>query len=152
MNISIFAIITFSFWLLVLTYFFFRQTKHYDRLTGGITKGGLREVLEKILKKIENQEIKTEKLEKWCQDLEKDGSFHLQKIGLLRFNPFADTGGNQSFILAILDRHNNGAVITSLHSRAGTRWYVKSVKKGKGGDYEFSSEEERVIKEAKIFA
>jgi len=138
------------FWLFVLSYLFYRLGKHYDKLTTGITKRGLKEILEKILEKVDESEKKIHKLEKWCQELEKDGSLHLQKIGLLRFNPFADTGGNQSFILALLDSHNNGVIINSLHSRTGTRWYAKSVKNGKGVEYELSSEEEKAIKEAKI--
>ena len=52
-------------------------------------------------------------------------------IGLVRFNPFEDTGGNQSFALALLDRNGDGFVVSSLHARAGTRVYAKAVAAGK---------------------
>ena len=53
-----------------------------------------------------------------------------QRIGLVRFNPFEDTGGNQSFALALLDQAGDGFVVSSLHARAGTRVYGKAVAKG----------------------
>ena len=136
------------FWLGLLSYLFYRLGKHYDKLTTGITKGSLREVLEKILEKVDDSEKRIQRVEKWCKELEKGGSLHIQRIGLLRFNPFADTGGDQSFVLALLDGHNNGVIISSLHSRTGTRWYAKSVKNGKGVEHDLSSEEEKAIKEA----
>jgi hypothetical protein len=67
------------------------------------------------------------------------------RSGLVRFNPFGDTGGNQSFALALLDSEGDGVVILSLHSREGTRIYVKPVKKGKA-ELKVSDEEERAIK------
>ena len=56
----------------------------------------------------------------------------LQKVTLTRFNPFEDLGGNQSFILCLLDKSNSGVIITSLHNRDLTRLYAKSVKNGQG--------------------
>jgi hypothetical protein len=60
--------------------------------------------------------------------LEGGSRLHFGRLGLVRFNTqFDDTGGNQSFALAILDANNDGFVITSLHSRTGTRLYAKAV-------------------------
>ena len=50
-----------------------------------------------------------------------------QRVGLVRFNPFEDTGGNQSFALALLDAEGNGWVLSSLHARTGTRVYAKPI-------------------------
>jgi hypothetical protein len=55
----------------------------------------------------------------------------IQRVGLVRFNPFDDTGGDQSFALALLDGRGDGVVISSLHSRSGTRFYAKPVKAGR---------------------
>ena len=55
----------------------------------------------------------------------------LQRTGLVRFNPFEDTGGNQSFALALLDAQGSGIVVSSLHSRTGTRVYGKAITAGK---------------------
>ena len=45
----------------------------------------------------------------------------IQKINLLRFNPFDDVGGDQSFVLTLLDKDNSGVLLTSLHHRSFTR-------------------------------
>ena len=72
-----------------------------------------------------------------------------KKSALLHFNPFADTGGEQSFIIGLLDNKNNGILITSLQGRSGTRWYAKQVKAGKGVKYDLSKEEKEAVKHAK---
>jgi hypothetical protein len=70
-----------------------------------------------------------------------------QRVGLVRFNPFEDTGGNQSFALALLDADGNGWVLSSLHARNGTRMYAKAVRGGRS-DGALSEEETAAIKQA----
>lgn len=70
-----------------------------------------------------------------------------QKISIVRFNPFGDTGGDQSFSLAVLDGQNSGYVITSIHSRTGTRVYAKPVDYGES-KYQLSAEEEQALAQA----
>jgi hypothetical protein len=69
-------------------------------------------------------------------------------VELLRYNPYEDTGGDQSFSLALLDNDGNGVVVTSLHSRSGTRVFSKPVILGKASQFQFSKEEDEVIKKA----
>lgn len=135
-------------WLILISFFLFKAIRHYNRLTAGTSKGTLKEVLEKILKKIEVSEEKIDELVKRVERGEKEGLSHIQKVGLLRFNPFEEVGGDQSFILALLNGENDGVVLTSLHSRTGTRWYGKTVKKRAGVEHELSSEEKEAIKKA----
>jgi len=70
-----------------------------------------------------------------------------QRIGIVRFNPFEDTGGNQSFALALLDAAGNGWVLSSLHARSGTRVYAKAIHEGRS-DGALSDEEAAAIKQA----
>lgn len=84
-----------------------------------------------------------------CDRIEKDSSLHIQKVGLVRFNPFNDTGGDQSFILALVDSQNSGVVISGLYARSGTRWYAKRVINGVGTDHELSKEEQKALAIAK---
>ena len=72
----------------------------------------------------------------------------IQKVGMVRFNPFREVGGDQSFSLALLDKSNSGVVITSLYAREGNRVYGKPVKEG-NSEYPLSEEEEKAIEEAK---
>ncbi len=74
-----------------------------------------------------------------------DASKHnIQKVGLIKFNPFKETGGNNSFSLALLDGKKNGIIITSLHTRERTRVYLKDIIDAKS-KIELSKEEEKAL-------
>jgi hypothetical protein len=72
----------------------------------------------------------------------------VHKVGIIRFNPFKDIGGDQSFALALLDGKNSGIVISSLHTREGTRIYSKPIAKGESEKYTLTEEEKQAIKTA----
>jgi len=72
--------------------------------------------------------------------LEREGRKAFQRLGLVRYNPFEDTGGNQSFVVALLDADGDGLILTSLHSRQATRMYAKPIRGGRS-DATLSSEE-----------
>ena len=88
-------------------------------------------------------------LKAYCDKMQREGLLHIQKVGLLRFNPFKDTGGDQSFILSLVNGKDTGVIISGLYSRSGTRWYAKRVVDGKSVDHELSEEEKKALKEAK---
>lgn len=71
----------------------------------------------------------------------------LSTVGLVRFNPFADAGGDQSFALALLNRESSGVVISSLYGREMSRMYAKSVEKG-ASKHQLSEEERQAIEQA----
>jgi hypothetical protein len=66
----------------------------------------------------------------------------------MRFNPFKEVGGNQSYAVALLNGKNSGVVFSSLHTREGTRAYAKPVKNGSADGFPFTEEEKAVIHEA----
>lgn len=70
----------------------------------------------------------------------------IQKIGVIRFNPFKDIGGDQSFAIALLDSKNSGVVISSLHTKEGTRIYSKPILSGESKKYPLTEEEKQAIK------
>lgn len=76
----------------------------------------------------------------------------VHKIGIVRFNPFKDLGGDQSFSVALLDGENSGVVISALHTREGNRVYSKPVEKGKAVRYPLTDEEQEAIKKAEAGA
>lgn len=148
MTAEIVILVVFFFWLSVLSFLFFRFYTYYVRLAKGSKKENIIHLISDIVEKEEKNKEAIENLTQICEQLSKDGSLHIQKIGLLRFNPFHDTGGDQSFILALLNNKDTGVVISSLHTRTGTRWYAKAVDSGKGVEYELSSEEQKAIRSA----
>ena len=80
--------------------------------------------------------------------LEAVGRRTVQRVGLVRYNPFEDTGSNQSFALALLDGDEDGVVISSLHSRANTRIYAKPINGGRA-EAALSDEEAEALRMAR---
>lgn len=130
---------------LILFIWLFRLSHHYNHLTKGIDRKALMNVLQGIQKSLAQHERSGQVTKNELHKLRDDVRLHLQHLTLKRFNPFGDTGGDQSFILAILDGNKDGVVITSLHSRENTRFYVKSVKGGEGIDHPLSQEEQKIV-------
>jgi hypothetical protein len=76
--------------------------------------------------------------------IQEASKLNIQRVGLIKFNPFNETGGDHSFSLALLDGNKNGIIITSLHTRERTRLYVKDVVSGKA-KIELSKEEAKAL-------
>jgi len=84
-------------------------------------------------------------IEAFHADIEGRTRRSLQHIGLVRFNPFEDTGSDQSFAIALLDDARDGVVISSLHGRANTRVFAKPVSGG-ASQHALSDEESQAIR------
>lgn len=133
-------------WLSVLSYFFYELFSHYNTLTKGATNKNLKDILDDVLKSIGKTKEDIARLSVSYDTMEKQSLSHINRIGLLRFNPFKDTGGDQSFILSLTDSMESGVIISGLYSRSGTRWYAKKIKNGKAIEHELSEEEQKVLK------
>lgn len=147
-NLEIIGLGVCLLWLLALSLYLLRAVKHYQRLTYGVDKKDLKSILENLLGEVACDSKRIDELFHTADEIKKEGFLHIQKVGLVRFNPFKDTGGDQSFTLALLDGEGSGAVVSSLHSRTGTRIYAKPVIRGEGEEYELSKEEKEAIKKA----
>lgn len=106
------------------------------------------ENLKEILSEFEELKEDFGKISQELENLKKENKFNIQKVGIVRFNPFREVGGDQSFSLALLDGKDDGMVITSLYSREGNRVYGKPLKAGLS-EYLLSEEEKEAIKKAK---
>ncbi len=113
----------------------------------GSTSGDLESDLAGYHQRIAQVDNKLDELTKLHQELTEKAALASQKISIVRFNPFGDTGGDQSFALAVLDDHDSGYVLTSIHGRGGTRMYIKPIDFGKS-KYNLSKEEQQVIVQA----
>jgi len=103
--------------------------------------------LKEVLKQFEGLEKEVEKISEGLENLKKEGKFSIQKMGIVRYNPFSGVGGDQSFSVALLDGNNDGVVVTSLYSRDGNRVYGKPIKNG-SSEYSLSDEEKKAIDKA----
>jgi hypothetical protein len=121
-----------------------------DARVRGLTRGedgDLGDVLGAHLERVYDLGREVDRLVARTGRLEQGAPRALQRVGLVRFNPFEDTGGNQSFALALLDGEGNGWVLSSLHARTGTRVYAKAIRAGRS-DGALSDEETAAIKQA----
>jgi hypothetical protein len=129
-----------------------RRAASVDRRLAGITRGAEGGSLEQLLSahvdKVFAVARDLEDLTARTGRLEVDGRRALSRLGLVRYNPFEDTGGNQSFVVAALDANGDGVILTSLHSRNGTRIYAKGVRAGQP-DSSLSDEETQALKAAR---
>lgn len=106
------------------------------------------ENLKEVLAQFKELEKNFEKISQELENLKKESKFNIQKIGIVRFNPFSEVGGEQSFAIALLDGNDDGAVITSLYTREGNRVFGKPIKGGIS-QYSLSEEEKQAIEKAK---
>lgn len=134
-------------WLVALTTGLILILKFFNRLSAGAKGEDLKKVLDRVLAtQVENSKDLT-RIDKEIKKLEEQGTLHVQKVGLVRFNPFKETGGEHSFSLALLNAKNTGIILTGLHTRERTRLYIKAIKKGKS-EHELSFEEKKALTKA----
>ena len=117
------------------------------RLIGDAEGTGFDEVLDRQLRRLDEVAGRVDALNKLHHDLENLTQRSIQKVGVVRFNPFADTGGDQSFAIALLDAEGNGLVLSSLHGRTDTRIFAKQVQSGRSR-HQLSDEEQDAIRRA----
>jgi hypothetical protein len=114
-------------WVTVLQVRFSRLRKQYNRLMTGTDGANLEEMLNQHLDRVQNIMETVSNLETKTHRMDRTLKHSMQWMGIVRFNPFRDTGGAQSFAMAIVDGHGNGVVLSSLHSRENTRMYAKAL-------------------------
>ncbi|MFA7664177.1 MAG: DUF4446 family protein [Clostridia bacterium] len=106
--------------------------------------------VEDAARKIEELELRIEELSLEIDKMQKESELYIQKAKLIRYNPFNEMGGDQSFTLALLNKSNDGIVITSIFNQEKSRVFGKELSKGKS-TYCLSTEEESVIDEMKKY-
>jgi hypothetical protein len=117
------------------------------RLFGDGEGVGLDEMLDQQFRRLDTVAERVEALNRLHRELETLSQQSIQKVGVIRFNPFADTGGDQSFAVALLDAAGNGVVLSSLHGRADTRIFAKPIQAGRS-KHALSDEEQDAIRKA----
>ena len=107
----------------------------------------LQEDLENYMYRVERVENQNADILNQINGLDKDLEGCIQKVGILRYSAFQDTGSDLSFTLALLDEHDNGVVFNGIYSREMSNIYAKPVENGKS-KYTLSEEEQEAIKRA----
>jgi hypothetical protein len=135
-------------WLGVLTFLVWQTREFLSDLFASSGERDFRKRFSEVVTGFGNSNLRMDSINKRMDELERKGLENIQRVELLRYNPYDDTGGDQSFSLALLDDTGDGFVVTSLHSRSTTRVFAKPVVKGKSEKYNFSKEESDVVEKA----
>ncbi len=138
----------FFVWLCILSWIVYKIRNHYFNLITRTKKARIDEILDELLTTDKKITFGLEGVKRELKEEIKKSQFHIQKIGLIRFNPFERIGGEQSFVIAFLDQENSGIIVNYMYTREGLRVYTKKVKNGKGEEYELSEEEKRAIEKS----
>ena len=107
----------------------------------------IEEDLENYMHRVERVEKQNAEITDFIQKLDNDFEKSIQKIGIVRYNAYKDTGSDLSFALAMLDENNNGVVLNGIYSRETSNIYAKPVENGKSS-YILSEEEQEAIRRA----
>lgn len=134
--------------LVVVTIKFNKINKKYTEFMKKLGNGkNLEEDLENYMYRVERVEKQNAEILNYIKNVDNDLSKCIQKIGIVRYNAFQDTGSDLSFALALLDEKNNGVVLNGIYSREMSNIYAKPVENGKS-KYTISEEEGLAIEKA----
>ena len=121
-----------------------RYKKFLEKLGNG---KDIEEDLETYMYRVEKVEKQNNEIANYVKTLDEDLTRCIQKVGMVRYNAFKDTGSDLSFTLALLDEHNDGVVLNGIYSREMSNIYAKPVKNGTS-TYTMSDEEKQAVQKA----
>jgi hypothetical protein len=141
------AVLALAAWLLMLQRSEARLRGRLRKILNESGTTGLDEVLDVQAKRIDALSQRVDAVASLQRELDAAARLALQRVGVIRYNPFQDSGGDQSFALALLDHAGTGIVISSLHGRAETRIFAKQIENGRS-THALSEEEQQAISAA----
>lgn len=122
--------------------------KSYSEFINKLGNGNnIDEMLRDYIKRVETVEAKNNEIINYCKGLDDNIKICIQKIGIVRYNAFKDTGSDLSFALALLDENNDGVVLNGIYARDSSNIYSKPIERGES-KYILSSEEKEAINKA----
>lgn len=121
--------------------------KRLTRLLSGRRANDFEEVIDEFVKTARRLDERTKLIAQEIDNINTRLAKALQKIYTIRFNPFRDQGGNQSFATALMDENGDGVIISSLYSRDKVNIYAKPLLEAKS-EYELTEEEKEAINKA----
>jgi len=142
------VLVTLVVWMLIVSVQLYRLHKRYRKAMSFGEDLDVEESLGQQAERLQHNSESLQVLVRRVDDHENLLSRTLHRVGVIRFNPFPDAGGDLSFSVALLDASDNGVVISSLHAREGTRVYAKPIVQG-SSKHTLSGEEQQAIAQAR---
>lgn len=125
----------------------FLLDRRLNNLLTGKRGGDLEDVIDEFVKTARRLDERTKLIAQEIDNINEHLAKAIQRVHTVRFNPFKDQGGNQSFATCFMDENGDGLVISSLYSRDKVSVYAKPLKDGKS-EYELTQEEKESIDKA----
>jgi Protein of unknown function (DUF4446) len=116
-------------------------------ILGGVSGNNTAQMLVEYLQTVRSTAAAMQRMQEEHQRIVAIMPSVVRHVGLVRFSPFHDTGGDQSFALALLDGQGDGVVVTGLHSRNDSRLYAKPIERG-SSSYSLTPEERNAMEQA----
>ncbi len=124
-----------------------KMNKRYRKMMQGVEGANLEQVLMAHIEEVHRLVDRVDKLSSECRRMEERSQYCIQKLGVVRFNAFEDTGSDLSFAVALLDANNDGVIVSSIFGRNESRAYGKPVVAGQS-TYHLSEEEKQALAKA----
>jgi len=122
--------------------------KSYTRMFEGVSGDNLAENVLRHLAELEENARELAELREHTRALQVGSREAIRHVGLVRYNPFDDMGGDYSVALTLADAEGRGIVLSSLHGRTATRLYVRTLQDWASSN-PLSSEEQEAIRIAR---
>jgi len=135
--------------IILLIIWFVRTEVRLKRLFRGRKGKDLEGIIQLLVKEVKSLQKTEENMEMQITAIDKRLKKSIQGVEIVRFNPFRDSGGNQSFAVAFIDEEGNGVVISSLYSREKVSIFAKPIKQHIS-EYTLTMEEKEVLKKASL--
>lgn len=117
-------------------------------LLAGKNAKSLEDTITHVIKELNTLTKTKNDIVDYLENIEKRMRKTIRGVETIRFNPFKDSGSNQSFATAFVSEEGDGVVISSLYSRDRVSIFAKPVKK-LSSEYELTEEEKEVLSKAK---
>ncbi len=121
--------------------------RRVETLTRGKDAESMEDTILNFFERIEALEDAEKKMHRDIRDIKENLKITYQKTGLVKYDAFREMSGALSYSLALLDKENNGILISSMYSREGCYTYAKEIEHGES-KINLSEEEAEALKQA----
>lgn len=146
-GITLLVIILFI-WISIVGRRLKKLRKQYTAVMGNTGITNIEEVIVELKESLAAQQQENQQIKAQLEEVQKTLPKQKGKVGVVRYNAFAEQGSDLSFSIAIINDDLDGAIFSGIHSRDNTYVYAKPVEKGESA-YPLTPEERKAILEAK---
>lgn len=134
-------------WMIAVSRKLSRLSRQYRAMIDGTGVADLETVISGLQRRAGDAEREIERLSGGLGRLEETVRLSAGRVGVVRYNAFAEQGSDLSFAVAIVNDERSGVVLNGIHNRDLTFVYAKPVSGGESS-YPLTPEERQAIEQA----